>query len=387
MTKAIVIGGGIIGMSTAFRLVQAGARVTLLEAGRLAGGTSSTTFAWTNSNNKAPLEYHRLNVAGMTEHIRLREEFGRAPWLHIEGNVIWDHPGTGDGKNEPAVPVQGEPLDRKIQRLRGWNYPVEVVTPEELSNIHPEIKPQDGVEQVAYFPTEGYIDVPLLVGMLARAAHLRGARIETNEQVVEIIREADRVVGVRTASGDTYTADVVVSCTGRWTDQLTSLVDATIPMAPTPGLLVTSAPVATTLRALAHSPSVNIRPHGGSRVLMASFEHDRRLDQNTPLETLRSYAHVIFQRARQILPDLEGSQVELFLVGTRSIPEDSFPVVGPVSGLEGFYVIATHSGVTMGPLMGLIAAREILHGVVDDRVLGFRPDRLLAVRSGIQHGS
>ena len=119
--NAIVIGGGIIGISTALRLAQAGARVTLLEARTLASGTSSTSFAWMNSNNKAPIAYHRLNVDGMAEHVRLGEEFGRAPWLHIEGNAIWDTPSQGGGANEQAVPVQGEPMAAKAQRLRGWN--------------------------------------------------------------------------------------------------------------------------------------------------------------------------------------------------------------------------------------------------------------------------
>jgi glycine/D-amino acid oxidase-like deaminating enzyme len=45
-------------------------------------------------------------------------------------------------------------------------------------------------------------------------------------------------------------------------------------------------------------------------------------------------------------------------------------------GIDGLFVIATHSGVTMGPLLGRLAAREILHGERDERIAAFRPDRL-----------
>jgi glycine/D-amino acid oxidase-like deaminating enzyme len=69
--------------------------------------------------------------------------------------------------------------------------------------------------------------------------------------------------------------------------------------------------------------------------------------------------------------------VESIRVGVRSIPRDGFPLIGPVPGLDGFYTIATHSGVTMGPLLGRIATREILDGDVDDRVLGYRPERFV----------
>jgi glycine/D-amino acid oxidase-like deaminating enzyme len=376
MTRAIVIGGGIIGTATAFRLAQAGAEVTLLEASRLAGGTSGTSFAWMNSNNKAPVEYHRLNLGGMAEHLRLGEEFGRSPWLHVGGNAIWENPALA-GASEPAVPVGGEAFGSKMRRLREWGYPMEMLTPAELATIHPELRVHDGVEQVAYFPTEGWIDVPLLVATLARAAERHGATIRTGQEVVEIIREGDWIVGVRTATGDLISTDVVVSCAGRWTDQVTALTGMSIPMAPTCGLLVLSTPVATTLRALAHTTGVNIRPDGGSRVMMASYGHDPLVSRDTTEETLRQYSGEILERATGILPALEGAGVETIRLGIRSLPQGGYPVVGPVPGLEGMYVIATHSGVTMGPLLGRLAAREILTGDIDERLYPYRPGRLL----------
>jgi glycine/D-amino acid oxidase-like deaminating enzyme len=377
MTRAIVIGGGIIGTATAFRLAQAGAQVTLLEAGRLAGGTSGTSFAWMNANNKAPHEYHLLNLGGMAEHARLAEELGRAPWLHVDGNAIWADP-VDPASNEPAVPVRGETFGAKMRRLRDWGYPVEMLTPAELGAIHPELRVHEGVERVAYFPAEGWIDAPLLVAALARAAERHGATIRTGQEVVEIIREGDWVVGVRTATGDLISADVVVSCAGRWTDQVTALTGTAIPMAPTLGLLVLSTPVATTLRALAHSSRVNIRPAGGSRVLMASFAHDQRLVAGDSPATLASYADEILARATEVLPDLAGASVEATVVGVRSIPAGGFPAVGPVPGLEGLYVVATHSGVTMGPLLGRLAAREILGGDIDERLFPYRLSCLIS---------
>src|SRR5215471_16667023 len=79
MIKTIVIGAGVMGASVAFRLAQAGADVTVLEATRVGGGTSGISFAWVNAHQKPPLPYHRLNVGGMQAHAALREEFGAAP--------------------------------------------------------------------------------------------------------------------------------------------------------------------------------------------------------------------------------------------------------------------------------------------------------------------
>lgn len=53
-------------------------------------------------------------------------------------------------------------------------------------------------------------------------------------------------------------------------------------------------------------------------------------------------------------------------------------MVGTIDGLDGFYVASTHSGVTMGPLLGRIVANEVLSGTADERLETFRPGRLLA---------
>src|SRR5438270_7597176 len=75
MVKTIVIGAGVMGASVAYRLAQAGAAVTVLEATRIGGGTSGISFAWTNAHKKPPKAYHDLNVAGMKAHAALANEF------------------------------------------------------------------------------------------------------------------------------------------------------------------------------------------------------------------------------------------------------------------------------------------------------------------------
>ena len=72
-----------------------------------------------------------------------------------------------------------------------------------------------------------------------------------------------------------------------------------------------------------------------------------------------------------------GARVEATRIGIRPIPQDRLPMVGPVPGLEGLYVVVSHSGVTLGPLWGQIAAAELLDGRQDPRLTTFRPDRFL----------
>ena len=72
-----------------------------------------------------------------------------------------------------------------------------------------------------------------------------------------------------------------------------------------------------------------------------------------------------------------GIAGEATRVGVRPMPRDQRPTVGGIPGLDGFYVVASHSGVTLGPLWGRVAAAELLDGVPDPRLAPDRPARFL----------
>jgi glycine/D-amino acid oxidase-like deaminating enzyme len=89
-------------------------------------------------------------------------------------------------------------------------------------------------------------------------------------------------------------------------------------------------------------------------------------------------------RAGRVLPGLEGVPYEAVRLdeavrlGVRAMPVDGVPIVGPYPGLASLYVVCSHSGVTLGPLLGRIVADEIVRSKVDERIMPFRPERLLA---------
>src|SRR5882724_13486710 len=72
----VVVGAGCVGANVAYRLAERGATVTVLDAGAPGAGTSGASFAWMNSFNKTPRDYHDLNVASMEEHAGVAKELG-----------------------------------------------------------------------------------------------------------------------------------------------------------------------------------------------------------------------------------------------------------------------------------------------------------------------
>lgn len=369
--RIAVIGAGIVGASVAFRLAQSGeTRVSIVERSRPGSGTTSASFAWANANEKTPRDYFELNLAGLEEHYRLRDELGGgagAPWLHPGGNLEW----AGD---EEAL----EELGRRVERLRSWGYAAEWRRASSVNEyLEPSIAFPDPEAPVALFPDETWVDAPRLADTLVRRARAEGAEVRLGEAVAEIETKDGRVSALRLQGGERLPCEAVVNAAGPAADRVAALLGRALPLRPSRGLLVDLAVEGVTVGRLLHSPRVNLRPDGPGRVLLHHGSIDRGLEGGADESSL---ARELVERARRVVPTLENAKVEGVRVGVRSMPEDGLPCVGAVSGLHGYYETVTHSGVTLGPLLGRLLAREILDGEVDALVAPFRPDRFARAR-------
>lgn len=359
--RVAVIGAGIVGASVAFRLSQGGARVYLIDRDEPASGTTSTSFAWLNANNKTPRDYFELNRAGMEEHLRLGDEFLRgAPWFKQSGNLIW------------SIDEELDELENRVERLRSWGYAAEWHV---ASWVREELEPETAFRvqdsPVAYFPEEGWVDAPLLTNIFIEAAQRHGAEVLAGSKVQSVEMNSGRVSSIRFTEGEHLPVDVVVNAAGPGADLVASMVGRELPLAPSRGLLARVAVDGEPLRRILHTPRVNLRPDGPGHVLLHHGSVDEKLGEVS--ETV--LCEELLGSAREILPALASVEVEEFRVGTRPIPEDSFPCVGAVSGVSGYYEAVTHSGVTLGPLIGRLLAREILTGEADPLLASYPPDR------------
>jgi glycine/D-amino acid oxidase-like deaminating enzyme len=366
MPDVVVIGGGIIGASVTYRLVKAGARVTLLEANHLASGASSASFAWINADDKPPLAYHRLNVHGMAEHLRLCSELGGAPWLHRSGRTAW-----ANGVDGPAR------LRARVAQQQAWGYPVDILPISELRAREPELVAPRGVEEFAWYPTEGYVDVPLLIGELTSLAGAAGAMIREGCRVTGFVLVGSRCQGVRLANGDIVRADRVVVCAGASAGDVAALAGLRLPMASNVGMTAVTAPSVVDLRSIHTDDVMTIRPDGAGRVLLRHDTYDALVERTTPVEPVPAVCTELLKRVVEVVPRLSGTRLETCRITTRPLTADLLPIVGPAPHFEGLYLVSTHSGVTLGPLLGRLVSREVLEGRMEPRLEPYRPERLV----------
>lgn len=356
----------------AFRLAQSKeAQVLILDRSRPGSGTTSASFAWANANQKTPRDYFELNRAGLEEHYRLRDELRGGigpPCLHLGGNLEW----AGD---EEAL----ERLERRVERLRSWGYAAEWRKASWANEtLEPNVAFPSPETPVAFFHDEVWIDAPRLAGTLVERACEKGAETRFGSAVEEIEVAGGRVSALRLDRGERLPCDAVVNAAGPEADRVAALLGRALPLRPSRGLLVRLAVQGTPVDRLLHSPHINLRPDGPGGILLQHGSIDRKLESDVADKD--SLSQELLERACRVVPALGSAEVEDVRVGVRPMPEDGLPCVGAVAGLPGYYEAVTHSGVTLGPLLGRLLAREILTGEVDTLVAPFRPDRFAQAR-------
>jgi glycine/D-amino acid oxidase-like deaminating enzyme len=361
MLTAIIIGAGVVGASLAFRLAQIGARVTVVDRAGPAYGATGSTLAWVNSNQKTPHDYFALNLAGMRAHQALRDELGEAPWLNDGGNLFWH-----------ADPANSEELEARVTRLQGWGYPAEWIDRETVHELEPGVVLEPEVEQVAYFPQEGWVDGPLLVRRMVDLAIDRGATTRFACEVVAVEQAGGRVRGVVLADGERLAADVVVNCAGPWAGQVAALAGRNLPLRPNLGLVVrVSGAPRGTLGRVVHAPRMHMRPDGD----LIMLHHG---DADEPLQfglDARVWVEELLRRGRDYVPALAGARLSRWSIATRPIPIDGRTNAGLLPSLPGYAEIVTHSGITLGALLARLVAEEITTDTVDPLLAPFRPER------------
>lgn len=372
MVEILIVGAGIVGASAAYHLARGGARVTILEARRPAAGTTSRSFAWANANDKPPRAYHDLNQAGLVEHRRVLREFGPGGF-HPTGNL-----------ELASYPEHQAELRGRVERLRAWGYAAETVSSGRARELAPEVSVPDNAD-ATFFPEEGWVAAPILVGQFLAASAKLGARCVYPAPVTALLVEGGRVRGARTGAVH-YHADVVVDCSGPAAGKLLGSLGLELARARAPGVLVVSETLPALLDRAVHANGVYLRPDGGGRVLFGSTEVDAMLPADLqPGEDLAfdsAPVRELHRRGAAVMPILGDARIDAVRVGWRPMPPDGYSAVGPISGLSGYYLIFTHSGVTLGPLLGKLAADEIMGGERRPELVGFRPDRLRVAAGG-----
>lgn len=360
--NVVVVGAGIIGASIGYHLARRGAQVTILEKHRPASGATRDSFAWLNAFRKQPFSYYRLNVQGILGWRRLQNEIG--PQLRIQwgGGVAWCR---------PDVEQQRE-LEQTVRQRQAWGYPIRSLDEPALRRLLPGIEP--GPFGGGWFcGSEGTLDPITTTEVLIQAAETHGAKLMSSMNVERIEKSGPRELRVLTNQGS-VAANVVVIAAGIATPALAAGVQLLIPLKTSRGILAYSKPCAPLLERVIMPPGIDMKQQDDGRIVTGANFADSGDQHASPQrgQELLGLVQQFIAPVKQAVPALELDFVRL---GYRVLPIDGHPIVGRSLTHPDVHVVATHSGITLAPIIGELLASEILEGAEARLLAEFRPSR------------
>ena len=215
--RVVIIGGGVIGTSTAYHLTLLGwTDVVLLEQGSLSGGTTWHAAGLVGQLRASESGTRLVQYSGDL-YARLEEETGLSAGYKQCGGVIVAR--TQDRMTQ---------LRRTAATAEAFGLDCALMTPAEARDRWPVMRVDDLVGAI-WLPGDGKANPTDLTMALAKGARNRGARIFERTRVVDVLTANGAVTAVRTDRGD-IEADVVVNCAGQWAAQVGAMAGVNVPL-------------------------------------------------------------------------------------------------------------------------------------------------------------
>lgn len=366
MADIAVVGSGVIGISAAFQLNEAGHSVTLISESGIGGVTSQTSFAWVNSNSKNPETYHRLNVLGMRHHARLQRLVEPQKKWFVPSGCILEASTTDEHESKAAQMTE-----------RG--YPVVELEVDDLAVLAPRLAAKG--EKCLYFPSEGLLHVnhfveqlwSLLAGSGARAVQSRVSAVDSDEFRVRVTFDDDRSMSF----------DHVFLAFGKQSHEVSINGGPVIPMIRgeacsdrTHCFLGYTSAGGQRLSQVYISESINIRPDEEDGFIVQAPALEHLLNGPNPeahLDRVRSFMEEELEKTVGASGDVR-LEVNRVIIAERSLPVDGYPILGFLDDWSRVSTAVSHSGVTLSALYGALAVK-FAAGVEPDIVDDFKVSR------------
>ncbi len=216
--EVVVVGGGIVGLASAYYLARRGAAVTLCERGRLGNGSTERSIGGIRAQFTHPTNI-RLSLESMSVWTEFEETFEidigyrRAGYLFL-------------ARTDESASALRDAVDRQ----REMGVPSRIVDREAAREHCPALH-SERFTAASYSPTDGFADPHLALQGYSEAAVEAGVDIRTKTAVTGIHKRDGAVHGV-TAAGDRLEADFIVNAAGPWAAQVAELAGVSIPVSP-----------------------------------------------------------------------------------------------------------------------------------------------------------
>jgi len=373
----LVIGGGAIGLSIAWRARERGMSVTVAERGELGGGTSRVA-----AGMLAPVAEAEFGEAGR-----------RALELGLRSAALWPafaqeleaRSGVDVGLLATGTLVlardedEARELRRQIEFRDSLGLRTERLLPSEARAREPALAPAMRLALSA--PDDHSVDPRALLVALRVACERAGVRLREHAPVARVESDGERVGGVTLDSGESLAAEQVVLAAGAWSGGLDGVPDP-VPVRPVKGQLLRLRDPAGPglLGTVVRFEGGYVVPRADGRYVLGATVEERGFDT----EPDAGGVYELLREAHELLPGISELKIEELCVGLRPGTPDNAPAIGPGAPAGLTWATGHHrNGILLAPLTA-----ELVVGLLDggdeadrDLLAACAPERFEVVRA------
>lgn len=358
---AIVIGGGIVGMSTAYHLVCGGASTLLIDrkdTGRATDAGAGILSPATNTRDPDPwLRLASLAVKyypGLIQNLRAEQD-GETGFATCGMMIV----AVSDDERQPFAIARQRIFNRRTRRGEPAAADLYEISSEEARSRFPALA---DVQGAIYYREAARVDGRRLTAALRRAAEARGLAVQ--HAGVERLRVRNgSVTGVIT-DGRTIPASRVAIAGGAWSHAFGRQLNVHIPVEPQRGQIIhLGLPAATDTSSWCIITALRghyMVPWPDNRVVVGAT---RETGSGFAPRTTAAGVREVLSEALRVAPGLAAAEIREIRVGLRPCTEDLLPVLGPVPSTRNVYLATGHgpTGLQLGPYSGKLIADLMLN--------------------------
>lgn len=374
-SDALIVGGGIVGLSIARKLKQKGIeKITILEKNPTCGNESSNAAAGMLAPQaeaaradsffnfcRASRDSYPKFAAELFDETGIDVELNRTGTLYLAFNQ-----------------KETEELEKRFAWQTAANLPVEKLTAREILKLEPNVSPE--VVSGLLFPQDWQVEnrkvVAALYSFLENKISIHRVTAES------LLFKNEKVVGARTANGD-FRASFVIIATGAWTSLIKDRFDllANLQIAPVRGQIVEYAERKKTFRHVVYAANGYAVPRRDNRILVGATVENVGFD----CQTTSAATNFLMKTAKQISPAFDCLEVKNVWAGLRPHAPDALPVLGEFPGIENLFAATGHyrNGILLAPLTAEIVADKITGGIESEYLKNFSPQRFAKIAQAV----
>jgi glycine/D-amino acid oxidase-like deaminating enzyme len=361
-----VIGGGYMGAAVSLGLVQAGAKVLMIDKVSEVHKASRANFGlvWSQSKGSGNRPYARLSEQAVRDFADFAEDLQEACGIDIELRL-----GAGlvlsIGEQEFAARSAAlEKLHHEAATC-GETHPSQLLDRNQVQELVGNVVLGDEVSGGSFSDIDGDVN-PLLLLKAIRKMYLKNGGTFIQGCEVESLLKKDGHYQITTPT-ETFEAEKVVLAAGLGNISLCSKLGITIPVVPQKGQLL----VTERVKPFLPLPFSGIRQTGCGTIMIGYTQENTGFDTNTTVTAAARLA----RRAMQIFPALLHIRVVRSWASLRILTADGLPIYDEIAGYPGCYLLTSHSCVTLASLHSSLLPPWILGGQRPAQIESFNLER------------